>query len=118
MASRSDDGGRIKPGITVDRDVWENFKEKYSANASQKVEELMKHSLETEQPASLFSSAGVESFSFNDPNKWNLSFTDSKIQVTNMSYSCSADGSGTTTDAVDMSDVQVYNMANKNIEIE
>ena len=115
MASRSDDGGRIKPGITVDRGVWENFKEKYSSNASQKVEELMKHALETEDPVTLYSSSGVERFSFNDPSKWNLSFTDSKIQLTNVSYSCSAGVDGTT-DAADFT--QAYNAASKNIEIE
>ena len=109
---------KMQPGITVDENVWKEFKEKYSKNASQKVEELMKAALEAEQPAALFSSNGVENVSFVNPDQWNLSFTDSKIQLTNMSYSCSAEGSDTTTNAISAEDVQVYNMVTKNIEIE
>jgi len=109
---------KMQPGITVNGKIWEKFKKKYNKNASQKVEELMKASLESETLAALFSSNGVETISFQDPSKWNLSFSDSKIQLTNISYSCSDENSLTNTNGTTDNSILSCNSNIKDIEIE
>lgn len=84
MSPRSEDDKRIKPGILVDKELWEQFKKKFEGTASQKIEQLMADELNP--PAvihTVFSSQDLNSVSFDNPEQWSLSYTNSSIKVAN-----------------------------------
>ena len=74
---------KIRPGLSIDPELWNEFKSRYS-NASQKVEELMHEALKPPKTnETTFSSEDISQFSFNDPGKWQLSYSSNTLNVTN-----------------------------------
>ena len=101
MASRSD-SGRIKPGITVDRDTWEKFKEKYKDNASQQVENLMRMAAEADK-IGVYNASGLDAVAFSDPQDWNVSYTAGHLNVSHCSADDSVSGGTTSNPKVTLS---------------
>jgi len=112
-------GTKMQAGVSFNPEVWNEFKEKFKGKASQELEGYMKWRLghEISDLPDLVSSDGIRSLSFHNPSQWNLSYTENKLQLNNVSYSCSMGGTDVGSDGT--SDVaQVYNASAKDIEIE
>jgi len=92
-ARSSNDDYRIKPGITVDRKVWEEFKEVAGDNASQTVESFMQaiiNSRKSGTPLEILSSAGVNSISLLNATQWTTTYSEGALNLTNTSCCYSA----------------------------
>jgi hypothetical protein len=118
MAARSNDDTRVKPGITVDKDVWEQFREKFKGEASQDIERYMRMRLESEtDPNELLSISGenINHLSIAHPENWQMSITNSALNLKNVSVSYSAnDNSDVGTDGT----TQTFLSSSKDIIIE
>lgn len=89
MASRSD-SERIKPGVTINRDVWEKFKERFKGNASQELENLMRLAAEYDRVGVY---DGINGISISDPQDWNVSYTAGHLNVSHCSANDVSGGS-------------------------
>jgi len=107
MSPRKEDDKRVKPGILVDKELWENFKKRFAGTASQKIEELMRETLNP--PAfvnTVFSSQDVNSINFNQPENWNMSFSADTISLENKSYTSSSTTNGEFS-ILDLKDIEI-----------
>jgi hypothetical protein len=106
---------KIQAGITVNAEIWNEFKEKYSGGkASERVEQLMRWDLEntTSEFPDILSSENVRSLSFN-LDQWNAQVRSGHLQLNNVMYTSSSTGSFSD-DAI----VQIYNTTVKDIKVE
>jgi hypothetical protein len=108
--------GKKQAAMSIDPKVWDKFKEKFKGKASQHVENYMKWQLghEVKELPDLVFSDNIRSLSLSNPSQWSLNYTDNKLQLNNVSYSCSM---GTNNISSDGSSAQMYTSA-KDIEIE
>lgn len=75
---------KVKPGITIDKDVWEKFKQNYP-NASEMVETLMReanHSKNSRVTMNYANSVTIQ----NAPD-WNISYSANNITLTSSAVS-------------------------------
>lgn len=100
MAARNSDSFdyRIKPGVTVDREVWEKFKEAAGENASQTLENLMRvynsmASTGTAGSIEVISSQNLASVSLENPDQWSVNYCAGALNLTNTTPSFSVTGS-------------------------
>lgn len=82
---------RIKPGVTISKEVWENFKKAYPENTSRKLEELMSKSLDVSYDIKYFSNSEDTKFTFEDAKSWNVSWQNSSMVVSNYSTGSSGE---------------------------
>jgi len=88
MSPRSIDDKKIKPGILIDRELWDEFKKRFDGTASKKIEELMRNTLSPpEVVATVYSSSNIESINFNQVENWNMSYSNNSLKVENIVYS-------------------------------
>lgn len=81
-----DDSRKIKPGITIDKEVWEKFKQKYP-NSSQAVQNMMQQALEAGELPQAFTSERVATITFSNPENWSMSWGGDNVKLSNVSYS-------------------------------
>jgi len=107
--------GKKQAGVSFDSKVWDKFKEKFKGKASQELEGYMKWRLghEISDLPDLVSSDSIRSLSLSNPSQWSLNFSENKLQLNNVSYSCIGESSSDGTSNA----AQMYTSA-KDIEIE
>jgi len=86
---------RIKPGVTISKEVWEKFKEAYPENTSRKLEKLMESSLNAKD-LQYFKDQYNSEFVFEDAKKWNISWENSSMVVSSMNINYSVNSYTTT----------------------
>jgi len=85
--------GKIKPGLSIDEEIWKQFKEKFSSNASKKAEELFKEALEIEIP-NILNACEINSVTIPNSSEWSFKYSEGSINLDhNVSYSCVDNGS-------------------------
>jgi hypothetical protein len=77
---------KIKPGITIDPEVWKQFKKKYKGAISKEIENLMRLSLSSETKLKTQSSENISSLILTDPKKWSVSFSDDNLKIQNTCF--------------------------------
>jgi len=84
------DNRRIKPGITISKEVWEKFKVAYPENTSRKMEELMRKTLTLEESIKYYSTSDDTKFTFENADSWNVSWENSSMVISNYSSDSSS----------------------------
>ena len=106
MSPRSIEDEKVKPGILVNKKLWEQFRERFKRTASKKIEELMESTLyPPEMEQIVFSSQDINSIHFNQPTNWNMSFTDQSITLENILYSSTS--SSTSLEYIDVKNIEI-----------
>lgn len=101
-----DEGRKIKPGITIDKEVWEKFKEKYP-NSSQAVQNMMQQALDVDELPKSFTSEGVASITFSNPENWSMSWGGDNVKLSNVSYSSNDIASQVTNQDFDWKNIKI-----------
>lgn len=74
---------KVKPGITIDKKVWEEFKENYP-NASEMIETLMREANKNSD-SQIETINYVNSMVFQDAQQWNVSYSANSLTVSKSS---------------------------------
>lgn len=77
---------KIKPGISIDKEIWEQFKKKYP-NSSQTVQSMMQQAIQAEEIPKSFTSDGLASITLSNPTNWSMSWGNDNVKLENVSYS-------------------------------
>lgn len=79
---------KVKPGITIDKEVWEQFKKNYP-NASETIEALMREANHSKDTKVVMNYAN--SVTFQNATDWSISYSSNSINLT--SSAMTTDGS-------------------------
>lgn len=79
---------KVKPGITIDKEVWEQFKKNYP-NASETIEALMREANHGKNSQVVMNYAN--SVTLQNPTDWNISYNASSITLTSSTTDATAD---------------------------
>lgn len=90
---------KVKPGIKIDKETWEKFKERYK-HPSHEVEKLMRLALGANEISdfSNINSESLASINIDSPENWQISYDSSSLTISNANLTCSTYSKGTTSD--------------------
>ena len=83
---------KVKPGITIDKEVWEQFKANYP-NASETIETLMREANKAED-SKVATINYVNSMVFQDAQQWNVSYCANNLTISKSDVTSNTDSSG------------------------